>query len=112
MQKPSFSPNAAESKSESIIEMHRRDLQEFSADLMSEIEVAQDSVGESGSTVIKSTAQIIYQGKESILAVNLDSDSDIGTAAVNRDLGRVDSKKYNRFDAQFSAIQGDIFKFN
>ncbi|CAI8603862.1 unnamed protein product [Vicia faba] len=96
------------SKSESIIETYRRDLQEFSTGLKSEIEVAQDSVGEIGSTVIKSTAQIISQGKEAILAVNLDSDSDNGTAPVNRDSGRVDSKRYSRFDAQVGAIQGDV----
>lgn len=96
------------SKSESIIETYRRDLQEFSTGLKSEIEVAQDSVGEIGSTVIKSTAQIISQGKEAILAVNLDSDSDNGTTTGSRDSSRLDSKRYSRFDAQVGAIQGDV----
>ncbi|CAK8572893.1 unnamed protein product [Lathyrus sativus] len=96
------------SKSESIIETYRRDLQEFSTGLKSEIEVAQDSVGEIGSTVIKSTAQIISQGKEAILAVNLDSDSDNGTTTASRDSSRLDSKRYSRFDAQVGAIQGDV----
>ena len=96
------------SKSESIIETYRRDLQEFSTGLKNEIEVAQDSVGEIGTTVIKGTAQIISQGKEAILAVNLDSDSDNSTATANRDSNRLDSKRYSRFDAQVHAIQGDV----
>ncbi|XP_058770219.1 BSD domain-containing protein C22A12.14c-like [Vicia villosa] len=95
-------------KSESIIETYRRDLQEFSTGLKSEIEVAHDSVGEIGSTVIKSTAQIISQGKEAILAVNLDSDSDNGTATASRDSSRLDTKRYSRFDAQVGAMQGDV----
>nr|AFK39974.1 unknown [Medicago truncatula] len=96
------------SKSESIIETYRRDLQEFSTGLKNEIDVAQDSVGEIGTTVIKGTAQIISQGKEAILAVNLDSDSDNSTATANRDSNRLDSKRYSRFDAQVRAIQGDV----
>jgi hypothetical protein len=74
--------------------------------LKNEIEVAQDSVGEIGSTVIKGTAQIISQGKEAILAVNLDSDN--ATATTNRDSNSLDSKRYSRFDAQIGAIQGDV----
>ncbi|GAU30706.1 hypothetical protein TSUD_39300 [Trifolium subterraneum] len=95
-------------KSESIIETYRRDLQEFSTGLKNEIEVAQDSVGEIGSTVIKGTAQIISQGKEAILAVNLDSDNATATATTNRDSNSLDSKRYSRFDAQIGAIQGDV----
>ncbi|XP_045822204.1 BSD domain-containing protein 1-A-like [Trifolium pratense] len=97
-------------KSESIIETYRRDLQEFSTGLKNEIEVAQDSVGEIGSTVIKGTAQIISQGKEAILAVNLDSDNATATttATANRDSNSLDSKRYSRFDAQISAIQSDV----
>ncbi|WJX20023.1 hypothetical protein P8452_09628 [Trifolium repens] len=94
-------------KSESIIETYRRDLQEFSTGLKNEIEVAQDSVGEIGSTVIKGTAQIISQGKEAILAVNLDSDNATSSATTNRDSNSLDSKRYSRFDAQIGAIQGD-----
>ncbi|KAK2457309.1 BSD domain-containing protein [Trifolium repens] len=95
-------------KSESIIETYRRDLQEFSTGLKNEIEVAQDSVGEIGSTVIKGTAQIISQGKEAILAVNLDSDNATATATTNRDSNSLDSKPYSRFDAQIGAIQSDV----
>ncbi|KAK2403711.1 BSD domain-containing protein [Trifolium repens] len=94
-------------KSESIMETYRRDLQEFSTGLKNEIEVAQDSVGEIGSTVIKGTAQIISQGKEAILAVNLDSDNATSSATTNRDSNSLDSKRYSRFDAQIGAIQGD-----
>ncbi|XP_012570072.1 uncharacterized protein [Cicer arietinum] len=95
-------------KSESIIETYRRDLHEFSTGLKNEIEVAQDSVGEIGTTVIKGTTQIISKGKEAILAVNLDSDSDNSTTTTNRDSFSSDSKRYSRFDAQVHAIQGDV----
>ncbi|CAJ1969183.1 unnamed protein product [Sphenostylis stenocarpa] len=99
------------SKSESIIETYRRDLQEFSTGLKKEIEVAQGSFGtvghaidEFGNNVVKGTAQIISQGKDAILAVDLDSDSDNNSA--NRK--SLDSMRYSRFDAQICAIQGDV----
>jgi len=99
------------SKSESIIETYRRDLQEFSTGLKKEIEVAQGSLGtvghvidEFGNTVVKGTAQIISQGKDAILAVDLDSDSDNNSA--NRK--SLDLMRYSRFDAQVRAIQGDV----
>ncbi|XP_057424276.1 uncharacterized protein LOC130717896 [Lotus japonicus] len=106
-------------KSESIIETYRRDLQEFSTGLKTEIEVAQGSVGhvidEFGNTVIKGTAQIISHGKDAILAVNLDSDSDNGGSSSHRkqggekgEKGSGSSKGYSRFDAQVRAIQGDV----
>ncbi|XP_027937310.1 BSD domain-containing protein 1-like [Vigna unguiculata] len=100
------------SKSESIIETYRRDLQEFSTGLKKEIEVAQGSLGnvghaidEFGNTVVKGTAQIISQG---ILAVDLDSDSD--NNSVNR--RSLDLARYSRFDAQVRAIQGDVSTYS
>ncbi|KAG5080122.1 hypothetical protein JHK86_004187 [Glycine max] len=103
------------SKSESIIETYRRDLQEFGTGLKKEIEVAQGSLGtvghvidEFGNTVVKGTAEIISQGKDAILAVNLDSDSDSNSA--NRK--SLDSVRYSRFDAQVRAIQGDVSTYS
>ncbi|RDX66491.1 BSD domain-containing protein 1, partial [Mucuna pruriens] len=97
-------------KSESIIETYRRDLEEFGTGLKKEIEVAQGSLGtvghvidEFGNTVVKGTAQIISQGKDAILAVDLDSDSD-----NNSNRKSLDSMRYSRFDAQVRAIQGDV----
>ncbi|KAK7392393.1 hypothetical protein VNO78_20830 [Psophocarpus tetragonolobus] len=99
------------SKSESIIETYRRDLHEFGTGLRKEIEVAQGSLGsvghvidEFGNTVVKGTAQIISQGKDAILAADFDSDSDNNSAHRKS----LDSKQYNRFDAQVRAIQGDV----
>lgn len=101
------------SKSESIIDTYRRDLQEFGTGLKKEIEVAHGSLGtvthvidEFGNTVIKGTAQIISQGKDAILAVDLDSDSDNSNNTHKHRLGNV-SKRYSRFEAQVRAIQGD-----
>ncbi|OIW12690.1 hypothetical protein TanjilG_24623 [Lupinus angustifolius] len=107
------------SKSESIIEIYRRDLQEFSTGLKKEIEVAHDSLGtvthvidEFGNTVVKGTAQIISQGKDAILAIDLDSDSDNTSNTPKHRLSNVsdksfNSKRYSRFDAQVRSIQGD-----
>ncbi|KAK7277678.1 hypothetical protein RJT34_22693 [Clitoria ternatea] len=102
------------SKSESIIETYRRDLQEFGTGLRKEIEVAQGSIGtvghvidEFGNTVVKGTAQIISQGKDAILAIDLDSDSDNGGGSVSS-ARSLDSKRYSRFEAQVLAIQGDV----
>ncbi|KAK7270249.1 hypothetical protein RIF29_23255 [Crotalaria pallida] len=107
------------SKSESIIETYRRDLQEFGTGLKKEIEVAHGSLGtvthvidEFGNTVVKGTAQIISQGKEAILAVDLDSDSDNSNITPKHRLSNLsdkslNSKRYSRFEAQVRAIQGD-----
>ncbi|XP_045795211.1 BSD domain-containing protein C22A12.14c isoform X5 [Trifolium pratense] len=95
-------------KSESVIEIYRRDLQEFGTGLKKEIEVAHDSletvghvIDQFGNTVIKGTAQIISQGKEAIL----ESDS---VQKKNKKQSNLNSKKYSRFDAQIRAIQGDV----
>jgi hypothetical protein len=95
-------------KSESVIEIYRRDLQEFGTGLKKEIEVAHDSlesvghvIDQFGNTVIKGTAQIISQGKEAIL----ESDS---VQKKNKKQSSLNSKLYSRFDAQIRAIQGDV----
>ncbi|XWS46772.1 hypothetical protein CRYUN_Cryun14cG0096800 [Craigia yunnanensis] len=104
-------------RSESVIETYRRDLQEFGSGLKKEIEVAHGSLGnvghaidEFGNTVLKGTAQIINQGKDAILAADSESDSSSSESnsksfSTQRSLN---SKRYSRFDAQVRAIQGDI----
>ncbi|KAJ7977457.1 BSD domain-containing protein 1 [Quillaja saponaria] len=103
------------SKSESVIDTYRRDLQEFSSGLKKEIEVAQGSletvghvIDEFGNTVLKGTAQIISQGKDTILASDGESDSDNSSSnPKNSSLQSLNSKRYSRFDSQVRAIQGD-----
>ncbi|XWS36256.1 hypothetical protein CRYUN_Cryun20dG0069800 [Craigia yunnanensis] len=104
-------------RSESVIETYRRDLQEFGSGLKKEIEVVQGSlenvgqaIDELGNTVLKGTAQIINQGKDAILAADNESDSSSSESnsksfSIQRSLN---SKRYSRFDAQVRAIQGDI----
>ncbi|XP_061356249.1 uncharacterized protein LOC133300691 [Gastrolobium bilobum] len=108
------------SKSESIIETYRRDLHEFGTGFKKEIEVAQGSLGtvghaidEFGNTVVKGTAQIISQGKDAILAVDLDSDSDSSNRRhTNGSEGSLNSKRYSRFDAHVRTIQGDVSTYS
>ncbi|KAJ7972843.1 BSD domain-containing protein 1 [Quillaja saponaria] len=102
------------SKSESVIETYRRDLKEFSSGLKKEIEVAQGSLGtvghvidEFGNTVLKGTAQIVSQGKDTILAVDVEYDSDNSTSFLNNSQQSLNSKPYSRFDSQVRTIQGD-----
>ncbi|KAL4369701.1 hypothetical protein GQ457_05G002590 [Hibiscus cannabinus] len=104
-------------RSESVIETYRRDLEEFGVGLKKEIEVAQGSLGsvgqvidEFGNTVIKGTTQIINQGKEAILAADNESDS---SSSESKDRSQIahrslNSNRYSRFDAQVRAIQGDV----
>ncbi|EOA40387.1 hypothetical protein CARUB_v10009113mg [Capsella rubella] len=104
------------SRSESVIETYRRDLEEFGTGLKKEIEVAQGSLGtvghaidELGNTVLKGTADIIAQGKEAILAAGNESDSSDNNSSQS--FGRRDSfssKPYSRFDAQIRVVQGDL----
>ena len=100
------------SKSETIIDTYRRDLKEFGSGLKKEIEGAQGSLGtvgiaidEFGNCVVKGTAQIISQGKEAFLA-EFDSDNNSSNQKYSSEKG-LNSKRYSRFDAQVSAIQGD-----
>ncbi|CAN8311103.1 unnamed protein product [Cochlearia groenlandica] len=103
-------------RSESVIETYRRDLEEFGTGLKKEIEVAQGSLGtmgnaidELGNTVMKGTAEIIAQGKEAILAADNESDSSDNNS--NKSFGRPDSfssKPYSRFVAQVRVVQCDM----
>jgi len=128
------------SKSESVIENYRRDLEEFSSglkietsvireaasravkDLPSSLDVgasvAQESletVGQAiddiGSTVWKSTAQIISHGRDSLLAPDSDSDS-YDSNNIKRNLSSSSSvgdlKRYSRFDVLVRALQSDV----
>ncbi|KAF2298643.1 hypothetical protein GH714_024459 [Hevea brasiliensis] len=102
-------------KSESVIEIYRRDLKEFGSGLKKEIEVAHGSletvghaIDELGSSVLKNTAQIISQGKEAILAADHESDSsDNNNDRSITSQQSLNSKPYSRFDAQVRTIQGD-----
>ncbi|WCJ21481.1 BSD domain-containing protein [Euphorbia peplus] len=102
-------------KSESVIEIYRRDLKEFGSGLKKEIEVAHGSlenvghtIDEISTTVLKGTAQIISQGKEAILAVDHESDSsDTNNERSLVSPHSLNSKPYSRFDTQVRAIQGD-----
>ncbi|CAK9310017.1 unnamed protein product [Citrullus colocynthis] len=101
-------------KSESVIETYRRDLQEFGSGLKKEIEVAQGSLetvgyafDEFGSSVLKGTAQIIAQGKDAILAIDQESDSDSSSNQNLSNQRSSNSKPYSRFDAQVRSLQGD-----
>lgn len=118
------------SRSESVLETYRRDLEEFGTGLKKETvlfrevasravkelpasievgaSVAHGSLGSVGKTidgVFKSTAEIISQGKDTLLA---SSDAESETADANRSL---DSRRYSRFDAQLTAIQNDPATF-
>ncbi|KAK8506234.1 hypothetical protein V6N13_002872 [Hibiscus sabdariffa] len=104
-------------RSESVIETYRRDLEEFGMGLKKEIEVAQGSLGsvgqvidEFGNTVIKGTTQIINQGKEAILAADNESDSSSSESKDRSQIAQrsLNSNRYSRFDAQVRALQGDI----
>ncbi|OIV95876.1 hypothetical protein TanjilG_06852 [Lupinus angustifolius] len=134
------------SKSESVIENYRRDIEEFSSGLKKETavireaasravmdlptsldvgaSVAQESletVGQAiddiGSSVWKSTAQIIAHGRDSLIAPDFDSDSfdsnnnDSGSDIVKKRLGSsssLDLKRYSRFDTLVRSIQSDV----
>uniref|UniRef100_A0A7N0SYC1 BSD domain-containing protein n=1 Tax=Kalanchoe fedtschenkoi TaxID=63787 RepID=A0A7N0SYC1_KALFE len=103
-------------KSESVIDTYKRDLQEFSTGLKAETavfrEVADRAVkelpkagvstfDELKSTVLKGTTQIISQGKEALLLL----DQEIGSPAARSGDSR--SVNYSRFDARLRAVQID-----
>ncbi|GAA0161022.1 hypothetical protein LIER_17439 [Lithospermum erythrorhizon] len=99
-------------RSESVIELYRRDLQEFGSGLKKETEMFREAASKAvkdlpssidvAHGVIKSTAEIISHGKDSILSA---SDGEIETSI------RRDSIRYNRFEAQLSVIQSDVRSF-
>ncbi|XP_004290687.1 PREDICTED: uncharacterized protein LOC101299544 isoform 2 [Fragaria vesca subsp. vesca] len=99
-------------KSETVIETYRRDLQEFGSGLKKEIEVAQGSletvgtkIDELGNTVLQGTAQIISQN---ILSPDHESDSSDSNAPGYTSQRSLNSKRYSRFESQVRAIQGDV----
>lgn len=124
-------------KSESVIQTYREDLEEFGSGLRMETAVIRDvasravkdlpaslevgatvaqesleSVGQAmddiGSTVWKSTAEFITQGRDSLLAAD-DDDSDASESNNRRLSGRpsFDSKPYSRFEAQLRSMQSN-----
>ncbi|KAI4317707.1 hypothetical protein L6164_025556 [Bauhinia variegata] len=127
------------SKSESLIDNYRRDLEEFRSELKKETaiirevasravkdlpasldvgaSVAQESlesVGQAlddiGSSVWKSTAQIISHGRDTLL--NADSDSDSSDSNHKRDIAKQQlsssTQRYSRFDVLVRALQSDV----
>ncbi|XP_010279061.1 PREDICTED: BSD domain-containing protein 1-like [Nelumbo nucifera] len=121
-------------KSESVLQTYRRDLEEFSSGLKKETEalreaasravkdlpasievgasVAQESlesVGQAiddlGNTVWRGTAEIISHGKDVLLSADQESDSSDSQHLSNPILN---SKRYSRFEAQVHSIQTDL----
>ena len=115
------------------MEIYKKDLEEFGSGLKKETaiirdvasravhdlpasfeasaSVAQETIDGIGSTMWKSTAQIISQGKDSIL----DADHDHDLLSSNADGSRSNLSKqqsldvkYSRFDAQVHALQSDL----
>ncbi|KAI3978490.1 hypothetical protein MKX01_015665 [Papaver californicum] len=126
-------------KSESVLQTYRQDLSDFSSGLKIETSILREvaskvvkellttfesgtyvstesleSVGQAiddfGSSVWRGTAEIISQGKETLLS-NSDFDENssdniqFNTNSMNHSMN---SKKYNRFEAQLYAIQTDL----
>ncbi|KAL5782441.1 hypothetical protein ACOSP7_007470 [Xanthoceras sorbifolium] len=122
-------------KSESVIENYRKDFEEFRSGLKKESDVIREvasravkdlpasfeigasvaqesleSVGQAiddiGTTVWKSTAEIISHGRSNLIIPSIDydnSDSDNNNSSSSRRLS--DAKKYSRFEMQLNAIQ-------
>ncbi|KAH0640094.1 hypothetical protein KY285_036680 [Solanum tuberosum] len=105
-------------RSESVLETYRRDLQEFGSGLKKETELFREVASravkdlpnsiEVGTTVshaidgvIKSTTEIISQGKDTLLA---SSDAEPETPDANRTLN---SGRYSRFESQLMNIHSD-----
>ncbi|KAM1001568.1 hypothetical protein TB2_007927 [Malus domestica] len=92
-------------RSESVIETYRRDLQEFGLGLKKEIEVAQGSL-ETVGHVIDEFGNTVLQGTAQILAGDESDSSDAKDQGFSSQQS-LNSKRYSRFDAQVRAIQGD-----
>ncbi|KAK6930069.1 BSD domain [Dillenia turbinata] len=128
------------SKSETVLQTYRRDLEEFSSGLKKETasireaasraikdlpasldvsaSVAQESlesVGRAmddiGTSVWKGTAEIISQGKESLLAVDLDSDYPDNSQSQSQ-LTHQNLKSYSRFEMQVRNLQGEFSTYS
>lgn len=107
------------SKSESVIEIYRRDLEEFGAGLKKETAVLADAIKDLpapiesleyvghavdglGSSVWKGTAEVIAQGKDAFLA-----DEGDGYSSDAQKAGSNAAASFSRFEAQVFAIQSD-----
>ncbi|KAI3979935.1 hypothetical protein MKX01_042589 [Papaver californicum] len=122
-------------KSESVLQTYRQDLSDFSSGLKIETSILREvaskvvkelpttfesgtsvatesleSVGQAiddfGSSVWRGTAEIISQGKETLLS-NSDFDEN-SSDNIQFSTNSMNSKKYNRFEAQLYAIQTDL----
>ncbi|KAM3755308.1 hypothetical protein ACB098_02G031100 [Castanea mollissima] len=126
------------SKSESVIQTYRRDIEEFGSGLKKETSVIREvasravmdfpasldagasvaqesleSVGQAiddiGSSVWKSTAEIITHGADKLFVADSDSDSDSNNGRRLSSSSQVsDLKPYSRFDSQVRAVQCDL----
>ncbi|KAK6913851.1 BSD domain [Dillenia turbinata] len=129
------------SKSETVLQTYRRDLEEFSSGLKKETasireaasraikdlpasldvgaSVAQESlesvgqvIDDIGTSVWKGAAEIISQGKESLLAVDLDSDYSDNSQLQSQPLSHQKLKSYCRFEMQVRNLQGEFSTYN
>ncbi|XVE65720.1 hypothetical protein DITRI_Ditri08aG0022200 [Diplodiscus trichospermus] len=123
-------------KSEFVIESYRKDFEEFGAGLKKETEIIRgvasravndsleigasvaqekfESVGQAiddiGSSVWKSTTQIISNGKDTFLSPSDDDNSDSENAnnkKLNVSNNSINEKRYSRFEMQIRALQSD-----
>ncbi|CBI26160.3 unnamed protein product, partial [Vitis vinifera] len=96
------------SKSESVIESYRRDIEEFGTGLKKETAVIRDAIDDIGSSVWRGTAEIITHGRDALLAAeehDIDSPSDSSSQQLSSQ--SLSSQRYSRFDVQLRAIQCD-----
>ncbi|XWS08694.1 hypothetical protein CRYUN_Cryun40dG0023100 [Craigia yunnanensis] len=123
-------------KSESMIVSYRKDFEEFGSGLKKETEIIRsvasravndsleigasvaqeklESVGQAiddiGSSVWKSTAQIISHGKDTFLSPSDDDNSDSenpNNKKLNFSNNSISEKRYSRFEMQIRALQSD-----
>ncbi|XP_022723165.1 BSD domain-containing protein 1-like [Durio zibethinus] len=123
-------------KSESVIESYRKDFEEFGSGLKKETEIIRsvasravndsleigasvaqeklESVGQAiddiGSSVWKSTAQIISHGKDTLLSPSDDDNSDSENPydeKLNLSNSSISEKRYSRFEMQIRALQSE-----
>ena len=104
------------SKSEPLIQTYRRDLEEFGSGLRKETEVIREVIIEGkssfqvldsiGSSMLKSTAEIIAHGKDVLLS-SLDEDSENSPSLDTGNLNRL-----SRFEVKVKAVQEDMGTFS
>lgn len=117
-------------RSETVLETYRRDLEEFRSGLKKETELFREvasravkdlpgsievgasvahgsleAVGRTLDGVLKSTAEMMSHGKETLLA---SSDVELDTPDSHGSRRSFDSLRYSRFDTQLRAIQSDL----